>query len=1327
MDLDLWARKDVPSNWTFFGDDEEDTEQSPPESQVPEETNIEDLPQVSGAQKRLIHKVHINTGHPPLERFLRALRAAGALPQVLRYVKEEYQCEHCNLKHRADNRHRAHFPQTFGFNKVVSVDFLYLPFKEQQVPVLNMVCTGTNYHVAVRAPTRTDHGGTPSAQTAWRTFAESWIRYLGCPEMIICDSGNEFKGVFERHCEQMGILQHVILPESPWQNAKAERHGGWLKNKLDAEISSGRCVFDSLAELDEYLAAITSTKNRWFCRGGFTPSQLVFGQMPRIPGELLSDDVLGLHGLRDAYEDPLQVDQAATEYRRSHEIRERAKQAALEQSSKDTIRKASHAAMHQSRHWRVGQWVYVFRRAKTNQELHLRNRWVGPGLVTLVNNQTVYVAMRSRLWRCSAEQLRAALPSELLGRELASDPGLAELVRRVTTGVMPGAVDVSKEGPPDNSSHFDPVERADEGIAASGPMPQLGEASQAPQPVDAVPPGLLPASSLSAPLPPMPVPQEDRPVVFVPAPPGLSAPSSRRTSVEEPAAEPGQEQPMEQDLPTIPEDGSDFDSSPQSSTGEATERPSKAARTEEETTPASAGESREVASSSDTRAPGTPVRRLLDTIPYHRRQASSHLTPGEDLEPDGRVQLQAREFEQLRQDHLPDDSDRSLAQFEAEGWSGNFFNYSLGDQTLRLQPDQTWSLMTKRGGEVTLKELNSEERKLFEASDHLEWQAILKTKAVRVVHGAEADALRKKYPDRILSSRMVHRRKPLDEVNKWKAKSRWCLHGHSDPDTSSLMTYAPTPQAESIMMFCQTGLNLGMKFAFGDVKNAFCQSNKLRRPRGPLFAEPCEGLSLPPGSLIIIEVPVYGLDDAPASWRLTVTSFLVESLQFQRNLVEPCWFSYFDLDSGKCTAQLLVEVDDFIIAASPETYDSLRKSLTERFEFGKWDESTAEYAGRRIRCFEDRILVDQYKYIHEQVFPIQLPRGRKQDKNEPLTKDEFDMLRSLIFKISWIGRESRPEAAGLSSILASKLPCATIGDILNVNKFVNQLRSTADRPLTIWRFHPDSMCFVVCSDAGGINVKGDTEILDSEGLPTDATQGAWIVLTTSKLPEGTEKVKASPMTWRSSKLKRKVFSTFGGETQAMLQGINEVDWLQIMYRDAVQHDVSIRSWRNSLSPHMVVMRGECRMGGRQQQCSVTDAKSLYDCLLKENPSGKQDRKSSLELAIILRDLQETRSMIRWVPHQKMPIDALTKEDPSKANDALNHLLKTGWLSLVDVEDELKARKSDASFRRRSQHASRQRLTDEYVEQMNSFLQSLWSMVTGGDVEFYHCLTRHHLN
>ena len=110
-------------------------------------------------------------------------------------------------------------------------------------------------------------------------------------------------------------------------------------------------------------------------------------------------------------------------------------------------------------------------------------------------------------------------------------------------------------------------------------------------------------------------------------------------------------------------------------------------------------------------------------------------------------------------------------------------------------------------------------------------------------------------------------------------------------------------------MFNQVSLNLGMKFAFTDAKNAFCRSFPLSRPRGPLWAEPCEGLGLPPGVLIAIDILVYGLDDAPAAWRFTVSSFLINDLTFGRSLVEPCWFSKFDPDSGECVAQILVEVN----------------------------------------------------------------------------------------------------------------------------------------------------------------------------------------------------------------------------------------------------------------------------------------------------------------------------------------------------------------------------------------------------------------------------------
>ena len=1335
--LQLSLRESTETSQVYYGEGEE----ADPELHEAEPKNLE-CPALTESQKRQIHRVHINTGHPPQDRFLRALRAAGALPQVLHYVKNEYRCDDCAIKQGPDVHRRAQMPRTYSFNKVLCVDFFYVKWRDESHAILNLVDLGTSYQVAVRAPVADGtSGGTPTSRTAWNLLVTTWIRFFGSPQLIICDSGNEFKGAFERALEHMGILQHVIHPECPHENGRAERHGGWLKQRIDKEISSGRTLVHSLQDLDELLSAVTSAKNNWLNRGGFTPAQLVFGQLPRVSGDLLQEDELSLHGMQDAYSDPMEVDEAAGEYRRRHQIRERGRQLAMQQDSKDAIQIARKSAVHQSRNWYPGQWVYVYRRARANQELHLRDRWVGPGVIVLVNNNTIYVGMRTRLWRCSAEQVRPALSSEILGKELASDPGLAALLRQVVSGTRAGAVDVAREGPPPPDGQLRAVEHDDQGVSRSGvvpaqPSPADQEQQQAAIEAVPIPPGILPA-------PPPP-----QPAAATPLP-------SRRSSTQEPASEPGipdtpadiidlSEPPGLPGLQPIVEaeeihsSSSDSSSSPASRpAGSSPESvipdpPTKVPRLTSPGLEMMEPTSETASSSQDqpqpsaepmTRAPGTPVAQLLERIPRDRSpRRSPTLTPSELLPAEGRVPRQVEEREEVTRALRGNSSDDTQT-FSEVGWSGNFFNYGLGDQQLALDAQGKWTFLAKRNDEVSPKTLNLEEQKKFLESDKLEWEAILKTKAVRVVYGKEAQELRRRHPDRILSSRMVRRKKPQPELHSWKAKSRWCIHGHTDPDTGTLTTYAPTPQSEGMMLFLQTSVNHRMKTAFSDVKNAFCQSDKMVRPNGPIFAEPCEGLNLPPGALIVIEIPVYGLDDAPAKWRATVANYLVNSLGCERNIVEPCWYSKFCPKSGKCMAQVLVEVDDFVVSAIPEYYEQLKKEMQERFHFGKWEEDEAEYAGRHIRCTKDAIYVDQHKYIHEQIHPIPLAKGRRQQAKESLSPEEFTALRSLIYKINWVARETRPEAAGLASVLASKLQHSRVEDILLINKFVNFLRTTSSRPLTIWRMDPTKMCFVVCSDAGGINTK-DMELTDSEGLPTDATQGAWMVLAAEALPCGTQRVKATPIAWRSSKLKRKVFSTYGGETQAMLQGVNEVDWLQVMYRDATYHDVTLDNWRASLSPHMLVMRGQCHLGGRQQQCSVTDAKSLYDCLLREHPTGKQDRKSALELAIILRDLQETKSMVRWVPHQKMLVDCLTKEDPLRANDALNQFLRTGVLSLVDVADELEARKNDSNFRKRSNQASRKRLLEEYQENFLSFISFLHPLIDyiWGDCENEHMVS-----
>ena len=259
----------------------------------------------------------------------------------------------------------------------------------------------------------------------------------------------------------------------------------------------------------------------------------------------------------------------------------------------------------------------------------------------------------------------------------------------------------------------------------------------------------------------------------------------------------------------------------------------------------------------------------------------------------------------------------------------------------------------------------------------------------------------------------------LDFING-KAKSRWCVHGHTDPDLGRLSTYSPTPATESIMLFLQSALNSELRLSFADVKNAFCQSRRLNRAGGRLFAEPCEGLELPAGALIELVIPVYGLEDAPYEWRATVLDYLIKELNFIQNILEPCWLSKYD-KKGHLQAQILVEVDDFIVAAKKKDLDQLKIDLEKRFHFGKWEWDSAEYAGRNIKSCGDRILIDQQKYIVENLHPIHLARGRRSEKQASLSTAEFESLRSLVYKINWLARETRPEVCGTASILASRL------------------------------------------------------------------------------------------------------------------------------------------------------------------------------------------------------------------------------------------------------------------------------------------------------------------
>ena len=155
--------------------------------------------QPTESQTKMVDQHHRNLGHHSRRDFLKVLKAAHAEPVVLEYVRRENRCADCDAHSRPQPSRKAAVPRTYESNRIVALDVVYIPLRGQSLPVLNIMCHGTIFHVA--ALMRQD--GTSTSAEVWSTFQRSWRRYFGTPDVMITDGGLEFRGDFAR-----GICWH---------------------------------------------------------------------------------------------------------------------------------------------------------------------------------------------------------------------------------------------------------------------------------------------------------------------------------------------------------------------------------------------------------------------------------------------------------------------------------------------------------------------------------------------------------------------------------------------------------------------------------------------------------------------------------------------------------------------------------------------------------------------------------------------------------------------------------------------------------------------------------------------------------------------------------------------------------------------------------------------------------------------------------------------------------------------------------------------------------------------------------------------------------------
>ena len=99
-----------------------------------------------------------------------------------------------------------------------------------------------------------------------------------------CDRGVHNRGSFLHvHLAQHGVLIRQAGVESPEQIGRVERHGGLFKAVLKRKITEH--AVQGFDDIKIAIAEAVSTKNNLSRNGGFSPSQWVFGTLPRGPAD----------------------------------------------------------------------------------------------------------------------------------------------------------------------------------------------------------------------------------------------------------------------------------------------------------------------------------------------------------------------------------------------------------------------------------------------------------------------------------------------------------------------------------------------------------------------------------------------------------------------------------------------------------------------------------------------------------------------------------------------------------------------------------------------------------------------------------------------------------------------------------------------------------------------------------------------------------------------------------------------------------------------------------------------------------------------------------
>ena len=421
-------------------------------------------------------------------------------------------------------------------------------------------------------------------------------------------------------------------------------------------------------------------------------------------------------------------------------------------------------------------------------------------------------------------------------------------------------------------------------------------------------------------------------------------------------------------------------------------------------------------------------------------------------------------------------------------------------------------------------------------------------------------------------------------------KARLVAKGFEE-SSSNLRKDSPTCLKENLRLVLSIASNKRWKIHSLDVKSAFLQGKKIARSvflRPPIEAHTDKVWKL--------KKTIYGLSDASRSWYLRVQEVL-ESVKMVMCKYDYCLFVWFD-GNGELAGIICIHVDDFFYCGTALFHKEVITVVKCAFKIGSEDAMFFNYLGLQIEQRDGCIFLHQYKYI-EELKPLEVKQSLY-GKEEPLSKADFENLRSTIGQLAWVANQTRPDIAFDVCQLSVNLKNATYKTVIRANKCIKKLKN-----------HLYMLKYPVLGDISKAKVVvfADASFANLEG---GASQGGHLVFLVG------ENGGMSILSWSSKKLDRVVNSTSAAETMSLLKGFEAGYLLKTTVGNLISNGLDLN----------VDMYTDCK----NLKQVVNNSKNIDNKRLKIDVCTLRDHLLKKEL-----------SSLKWICSSDQLADALTKE------------------------------------------------------------------------------------